>query len=457
MRFVRGTMPHSLSAGLITSLTATSTTLNKLVSVVRTDGYTIGFTDYDLPIVYSGITYQPTDAGAVSSFTQSIGSGIDTADFAGLMTAARVTESDLRYGLYDNASVAVYLINPNSVSDGAYTLGKGYIGEVRYGNGAFTAESRGLTQVLRQTVGEVISRTCRCGSVYDVRCGVTKATYTFNRTVSAINSSATAVASAAVQQVNCGGGASGSWVADTGYTGGSTNSTGHAITTTGVVNPAPTAVYQTWRTVGTIQYSLGGYNAGQAYTVRLHFSENIWSSSGQRQFDIYDGALQTIAYQYDIYNAAGAQYQAAVLSFDTTANASGNIVVTIRDATSDQTLVCGVEIFKKATPAISGGFTLGSDTHPSGYYTGGILLWSTGSNAGRTYEIESHVNVSGAAVLTLRQEMQYPVQVGDTCAVSAGCDYKFPTCAFKFANAARFRAEPHLPGNNAIIQVGRSR
>jgi len=58
-----------------------------------------------------------------------------------------------------------------------------------------------------------------------------------------------------VASINSGGPAIGSFVADTGYSGGSAYSATNPVTTTGATNPAPTAVYQSERFGKTFSYT----------------------------------------------------------------------------------------------------------------------------------------------------------------------------------------------------------
>ena len=55
---------------------------------------------------------------------------------------------------------------------------------------------------------------------------------------------------------------------------------------------------------------------------------------------------------------------------------------------------------------------------------------------------------------TLQLPMPYPVAVGDTFAISAGCDKSKATCKNRFNNLVNMRAEPDLPGQDKIMQVG---
>src|SRR5689334_6494918 len=72
-------------------------------------------------------------------------------------------------------------------------------------------------------------------------------------------------------QINAGGPAVSPFVADTDFSGGSTASVSNTITTSGVTNPAPQAVYQSNR-YGNFTYTIPGLTANGSYTVRLHFA-----------------------------------------------------------------------------------------------------------------------------------------------------------------------------------------
>ncbi len=123
---------------------------------------------------------------------------------------------------------------------------------------------------------------------------------------------------------------SGSYVGDGSYiSGGNTFSTTHLIDTSGVTNPAPAAVYQNERwSSGTLTYTIPKLTPGTTYTVRLDFSENFFSSAGQRLMNVAVNGAPTLS-GFDIFAAAGGAFKAVGRSFTTTASASGQITVSL--------------------------------------------------------------------------------------------------------------------------------
>ena len=87
-----------------------------------------------------------------------------------------------------------------------------------------------------------------------------------------------------------------------------------------------------------------------------------------------------------------------------------------------------------------------------GWFTFGILTWSSGPNAGRAAEVLRHDLASGLCTLTLLEAPVRPISVGHGFTVRAGCDKSVDTCLAKFSNVARFRGFPHIPGNDTMIR-----
>lgn len=94
---------------------------------------------------------------------------------------------------------------------------------------------------------------------------------------------------------------------------------------------------------------------------------------------------------------------------------------------------------------------LGSFT--SDWFAQGKLIWTSGANNGLSVEVKLHSRVSGVVTIELWERMSGPLAIGDTFAITAGCDKQFSTCRTKFANAESFRGFPHMPGNDFVTRV----
>ncbi|MDX2264603.1 MAG: DUF2163 domain-containing protein [Hyphomicrobiales bacterium] len=89
----------------------------------------------------------------------------------------------------------------------------------------------------------------------------------------------------------------------------------------------------------------------------------------------------------------------------------------------------------------------GLEAFASGWFSGGLIAWTSGANAGRTMEVRTHAGAN----LELWQTMAAAVAPGDAFTITAGCDKTFAACRAKFANGLNFRGFPHIPGNNYVM------
>lgn len=89
----------------------------------------------------------------------------------------------------------------------------------------------------------------------------------------------------------------------------------------------------------------------------------------------------------------------------------------------------------------------GLDGFAHGWFTGGVLNWTGGSNAGAVARVMRH---SGSEV-ELAAAARFAVEAGDAFVVTAGCDKSFATCGAKFGNRDSFRGFPHMPGTDAVL------
>ena len=146
-----------------------------------------------------------------------------------------------------------------------------------------------------------------------------------------------------VAAVNAGGAACGAFKADTGFTGGSVFAVNLPADTSDASDAAPEAVYQTCR-FQDMTYTFDGLKAGQAYTLRLHFTETYHEQAGARVFDVVANG-QTVLADYDILAKAGQKMKAVTETMEVTADAAGKLVVAFKTK-RDQALVNGLEVLE---------------------------------------------------------------------------------------------------------------
>jgi hypothetical protein len=141
--------------------------------------------------------------------------------------------------------------------------------------------------------------------------------------------------------ISAGGPAAAPYAADEDFTGGATSNTTHAITTTGLTDPAPQSVYQHNR-YGNFTYTIPGLTPGGSYTVRLHFAEEYWTTAGSRIFNVLINGTQVLT-NFDIFATAGGEYIAVIEPFTATASSTGTITIQFVTV-KDNAQVNGIEI-----------------------------------------------------------------------------------------------------------------
>ena len=86
-----------------------------------------------------------------------------------------------------------------------------------------------------------------------------------------------------------------------------------------------------------------------------------------------------------------------------------------------------------------------------GDYAFGTLRWLDGANAGLTGAIMA----SSGPQVELREPPPFVPGPGAMVELIEGCDKRLTTCVARFANAANFRGEPHLPGNDLLVRYAK--
>jgi hypothetical protein len=297
--------PTSSATSSVLTLTASSTATTGgpvTVTVTGISGSTTATTTIALtvnPLVTSGFTLSPS--ASTMAVTQG-SSGTDTitvTDTGGFTGSVAFTASGMPSGV-------TAAFNPtSSATSSVLTL---------------TASSTATTGAFTITVTGTSGTTATT-------------TFTLNVSTSSLD-------------IDAGGAASGSWVADKDYSGGTALTYTNAVTTsllTGTVPPSTVLQSQRYGNGSSFTYTIPGYTSGSSHTVTLYFVENYVTGTGKREFNVLINGTQVLT-NYDVYAAAGGQFKAVEKSFTTTANSSGQLVIQFSPGAIQNPMVSGIAI-----------------------------------------------------------------------------------------------------------------
>jgi uncharacterized phage protein (TIGR02218 family) len=97
----------------------------------------------------------------------------------------------------------------------------------------------------------------------------------------------------------------------------------------------------------------------------------------------------------------------------------------------------------------------GLSAYADGWFTRGLLTFTSGQNAGRAQEVKRHALTGSTATIELWHPAPHPITPADTFSITAGCDKQLATCRSRFANALNFRGFPHMPGPDYVLAVAK--
>lgn len=86
---------------------------------------------------------------------------------------------------------------------------------------------------------------------------------------------------------------------------------------------------------------------------------------------------------------------------------------------------------------------------PSGYFTQGTILFTSGPNTGSAATIKQHTVTGGVNTLSLMAPISQAPAAYDQFVVFPGCDKTMATCQGKFNNLVHFRGWPFVPSPTA--------
>jgi uncharacterized phage protein (TIGR02218 family) len=127
--------------------------------LVRRDGVVMGFTDHDRDLTFSNVVFRAHTGMTASEVESCVGFAAVGGEAAGALQADSLAEDALLSGLYDGASVEIWLVDWTSVED-RVLLDVATIGEVTRSEFSFSAELRSSAHYFDQQRGVAFQRAC---------------------------------------------------------------------------------------------------------------------------------------------------------------------------------------------------------------------------------------------------------------------------------------------------------
>lgn len=179
MKTISGAMATLLASEDISAL-------SMFWTVTRADGTVLGFTDYDQDVNDGVVTYEAAAGYSRSAIQQQVDLAVPNFDVTGIITSDRITDEDIRAGLYDGATILIFMAVPTDTGFATYgkiPLPGYYMGEIKIQDGIYTCECRGIAYALSQSFIEVYTPNCRV-DFGDAKCKFNLASVTDTGTVS---------------------------------------------------------------------------------------------------------------------------------------------------------------------------------------------------------------------------------------------------------------------------------
>ncbi len=186
---------------LATHIAGETTTLATCWKVTRRDGAIFGFTDFDKDLTVDSLLYQARSGYTRSAIHTIANLAVDNLDIESAIDSEILSAADLRAGVWDGATVEIFLVNWGNLANGKIILKRGTIGEVELKDTVFRAELRGLSQALSQQIVELYTPDCRA-DLGDTRCKVNLAALTVTGAVTAVTDRRSFADSARGESVN---------------------------------------------------------------------------------------------------------------------------------------------------------------------------------------------------------------------------------------------------------------
>jgi hypothetical protein len=436
----------TVSSGMASHLSQEVTTLCTCWKIVRQDGQVFGFTDHDMDLVIDGLTYESETGYNRTAIRSDASFSVDNLDVTGFLESDRISENDLRNGLFDFAKVYIFAVNWANLTLADIKLRRGWFGEVTLDqNGMFETEIRGLHQALSTGFMESYQPECRA-DFCDPRCKLVYADFIRDAFVFDWETKSQFYVSSGVPgTITLSVGAHRYW---------------RFVITAAGPGETKTALAEVMLYGQDGSEILGGaVTASQqidinrlAVNTRDKNATTAWGS-----FDFTDTWLKldfgipkdVQKFKLQAPNGIGDATVGQAPTAFSLEYSDNNIDWTTADTYTTPAWTVPAE--RRSFVGFGGGLTFSAMGAPAAgmtTYIGGTVKFTSGPNTGKIIEIVSYDAVTG--LVTMFEDFPYPITPGDLFEFVQGCDKMFDTCKL-YNNEVNFRGEPHVPGQDALL------
>jgi len=151
----------------------------------RRDGVTIGLTSHDRDLFLDGLVYRAAPGMTPSAIETRDSLDAATMEIEGAIASDAIAARDLDAGRWDGAKLELFLTDWTAPGAAPVTVARGFLGTITRRGAGFSAELRGVTQLLDGPVCPATSPSCRA-MLGDAACRVDLAPLTHMRRVIAV-------------------------------------------------------------------------------------------------------------------------------------------------------------------------------------------------------------------------------------------------------------------------------
>lgn len=161
---------REMDAATAAAFAADATTLCHCWRLQRRDGIVLGFTDHDCDLAFAAATFRASAGLDAAQAESAAGFAVAGGEVQGAFDDAALVDADLDSGVYDGASVEIWLVDWSDVSR-RVLMDVATIGEVRRTESSFVAELRSLAHRFDEEQGRQFQRNC-AADLGDAACKV---------------------------------------------------------------------------------------------------------------------------------------------------------------------------------------------------------------------------------------------------------------------------------------------